>query len=159
MPAAKSKYPRRYMAEIGFASSAVSLCSMIWESSYLMLKRPDQPDDVAGLVYPFKIKGPEVYISAADANCVSLCLIFLILSFGCIAYAVGSKSAAADITLNDNGSFGVGNRSGSFSIRLFLISIIVVAGVFLVFGRWIADYLAAHGMILHLYSQDLRRRS
>jgi hypothetical protein len=66
-----------------------------------MLNRPTQPDLAAGLAYPFKIKGPEVYIGAADANCVSLSLIFLILSFCCIAYAVGSKSAAPEITSND----------------------------------------------------------
>jgi hypothetical protein len=113
---------RKYIAEIACAFFLVSLISTIWESSDLVLNRPMQPDYTAGLVYPFKVKGPVAYISASEANRVSLCALFCILSFGCIAYAFGPIRRTADVTLHrsDSHSFGI----------VFLISIAVAAGSF-----------------------------
>ena len=142
MPAEKSKFLQKHMAEIAFAFFAVSLISTIWESSHLMLNRPVQPDYAAGLVYLFTIKGSKAYISASDANCVSLGWISCILGFGGIAYAIGPASRTTDvITSHDKQSIGI----------VFLISIVVVAGIFLLFGRWIGDFLGAYGVVLQFY--------
>ena len=146
----KSKDRRKYIFEIALAFSVVSLISTIWESGYLMLNGPAQPDYASGLVYPFQVKGPKVYISASDANCFSLCLILVILSFGCFAYAIITGSAPTDVTLDKDGSFHVGDNSGSSSVGIvFLASIVVAAGGFLLFGRFTGDFLAVHGVVLN----------
>ena len=124
---------------------AVSFCSDLWESGYLTTNRPAQPDYAVGLIYPFKLKGPITYISASDANCVSLCCLFAILAFGCIAYVIGPRTS-------------VGTSPGHSSLRIgagFLIAVVVVAGSFLLFGRWAGDFLSAHGVVLHFYLSGL----
>jgi hypothetical protein len=136
MPAEQS---RKYLAEIAFAFCAVALISTIWVSSDLMLNRPMQADYATGLVYAFSVKGPKVYVSASDINRVSLCWMSCILAFGGIAYAVGPASRSDDITLRNKQSIGIA----------FLISGVIVAGSFLLFGRWIGDFLSAHGVVLH----------
>lgn len=136
----KKKYFQKHLTEIATAVFVVSLCTVLWVSSDLMLNRPDRPDDAAGLVYPFSMKGIHVYISASDANCASLPWLIAILSFGCIAYAIGPRSSLPDLTPK---------RNGSHSNGVLLVTIAVVAGSFLLFGRWIADFLAAHGIVVN----------
>jgi hypothetical protein len=104
------------------------------------------------------VKGPKVYISASDANCVSLCFILVFLAIGCFCYSVASSNATTDVTLDSDGSFRVGNRNGSFSFGIVFLASVVVAGSFFLLGRWIGDFLAAHGVVLHFYSQDWSRR-
>jgi hypothetical protein len=129
---------RKYITEIAFAFNAVSLCSTIWVTSDLMLIRPMHPDYAAGLIYLYAFKGSGAYFSASDCDCVSLCWICSILGFGGVAYAVGRTNETALFAPPSNNSFGV----------VFLISIVVVAGSFLLFGRWMGDFLSAHGIVL-----------
>jgi hypothetical protein len=74
----------------------------------------------------------------------------VILSFGCFAYAIITRSAPTDVTLDKGGSFHVGDNNGSSSYGIvFLASIVVAAGGFLLFGRFIGDFLAIHGVVLN----------
>jgi hypothetical protein len=141
----KHNFLGRHNYEMASALFAVSLCGAMWESGYLMTNRPAEPDYAAGLIYPFQVKGPITYISASDANCVSLCWLFAILGFGCIAYIIGHRTTVGPSPSHGSPGIGVG----------FLISIVVVAGSFLLFGRWLGDFLSAHGVVLHLYSSGL----
>ena len=145
MAAEKHNFLGRHNYEMASALFAVSFCSDLWESGYLTTNRPAQPDYAVGLIYPFKLKGPITYISASDANCVSLCWIFAILGFGFMAYIIGPRSTVGSSP--SHGSLGIGVG--------FLISIVVVAGSFLLFGRCLGDFLSAHGVVLHFYSSGL----
>jgi hypothetical protein len=141
----KHNFLGKHNHEMAWALFAVSLCGTMWESGYLMTSRPVQPDYAAGLIYPFQVKGPITYISASDANCVSLCWLFAILGFGCMAYIIGPRSTVGSSPSHGSPGIGVG----------FLISIVVVAGSFLLFGRCLGDFLSAHGVVLHFYSSGL----
>lgn len=146
----KTKNPRTYVSEIAFGAAAVSLITTIWEAGHLMVNRPTQPDYSTGFVYPFKVKGPRVFISGADANCYSLSIVLFILCFACMAYALGPRSSPTDVTLDENGSFHVGSRNGaSGDSKILLASIIATSGFFLLFGRFAADFLAGHGVVLN----------
>jgi hypothetical protein len=74
-------------------------------------------------------------------------LIVFILCFGCIAYALGPWTHPNDVTLDEIGSFHVGKRNKPSDGRMIFASLIVAAGCFLLFGRLVADFLAAHGMV------------
>ena len=145
MAVEKRSFLGRHNYEMASAFFAVSSIGEIWVSGHLMTNRPTQPDFAAGLIYPFKVKGPITYISASDANCVSLCGLFVILAFGCIAYIIGPRTAVGTSHSRGSPSIGVG----------FLIAVVVVAGSFLLFGSWVGDFLSAHGVVLHFYSSGL----
>ncbi len=138
---------RKYIFEIALGISMVSLITSIWETGYLMLNRPNRPDYSSGFVYPFQVRGPKVFITAPDANCLSLSSIVFILCFGCIAYTLGPRTHPNDVTLDETGSFHVGKRNRPSDRRMIFASLIVAASCFLLFGRLVADFLAVHGMV------------